>query len=69
VAFTVYVRAGAPGTYVLDGYDLRYDDHGVRSLRAEAGSRADLHVLAPGEPPPRRPCDGSVRDVWMLPPR
>lgn len=67
VAFTVYVRAARPGRYVLDGYDLKYEDQGERSLRTDEGQRAELRVLAPGEPPDRRPCDGSVRDIWMRP--
>lgn len=67
VAFTVYVRAERSGRYLLDGYDLRYDDAGERSLRTVEGQRAEMRVLAPGEQADRKPCDGSVRDIWMRP--
>jgi hypothetical protein len=69
VAFTVYVRAARAGRFVLDGYALRYDDGGgVRTLSEQSGQQAKMQVLAPGERGDGPACDGSVRDIWMLPP-
>ncbi|MDQ1710647.1 MAG: hypothetical protein QOE45_97 [Frankiaceae bacterium] len=68
VAFTVYVRAARPGRYVLDGYDLTYEDHGEGTIGEQSGQRADMRVLAPGERTTLGPCNGRVRDIWMVPP-
>jgi hypothetical protein len=67
VAFTLYVRLSGAGQFAADGYDLKYDDAGVRSLGEESGDRAEVRVLGPGETDDTA-CDGSIPDIWMKPP-
>jgi hypothetical protein len=68
VAFTVYGKVTRPGTYVLDGYVMSYDDgKGLPKTMEEAsGQRLDVVAAAPGAKGVS-PCLAAGEDVFTRP--
>jgi hypothetical protein len=68
IAFTVYGTVTRPGTYVLDGYVMSYDDgKGLpKTIEEASGQRLDVVAAAPGAKGVH-PCPAAGEDVFTRP--